>query len=123
AAIEPLQHCEDEIETMRSDYEQRRNFVVNRFNEMGLECHSPAGAFYVFPRITATGLTSKDFSLRLLQSERVAVVPGSAFGSSGEGYVRCCFATSYEKLKQAMDRIERFVVRCGRKSAQLAIAN
>ncbi len=122
AAIEALQHCEDEIETMRSDYEQRRNFVVNRFNEMGLDCHAPTGAFYVFPRIMATGLTSKDFSLRLLHSERVAVVPGSAFGISGEGYVRCCFATSYEKLKQAMDRIEDFVARCSKESAQLAIS-
>jgi aminotransferase len=109
AAIEALENCQREVETMRSDYERRRNFVVNRLNEIGLPCHSPKGAFYVFPNITPTGLKSKDFSLQLLKSKNVAVVPGSAFGVSGEGFVRCCFATGLEKLKEAMTRIEQFV--------------
>jgi aminotransferase len=109
AAIEALENCQKEVELMRSDYERRRNFVVHRFNEIGLRCHLPKGAFYAFPRITSTGLTSKDFSLQLLKSKRVAVVPGSAFGYSGEGFVRCCFATGLDKLKEATDRIEQFV--------------
>ena len=109
AAIEALENCQKEVEVMRSDYERRRNFVVHRFNEIGLRCHLPKGAFYAFPRITSTGLTSKDFSLQLLKSKRVAVVPGSAFGYSGEGFVRCCFATGLDKLKEATDRIEQFV--------------
>ena len=109
AAIEAFENCQSEVEAMRSDYEKRRNFVVNRLNEIGLPCHSPKGAFYVFPSIAPTGLKSKDFSLRLLKSKKVAVVPGSAFGVSGEGFVRCCFATGLEKLKEAMARIEQFV--------------
>ncbi|HEV3210495.1 MAG TPA: aminotransferase class I/II-fold pyridoxal phosphate-dependent enzyme [Chthoniobacterales bacterium] len=108
AAIEAFENCQNEVEAMRSDYERRRNYVVSRFNEIGLPCHSPKGAFYVFPNITPTGLKSKDFSLRLLKSKRVAVVPGSAFGVSGEGFVRCCFATGLDKLKEAMVRIEQF---------------
>jgi aminotransferase len=114
AAIEALENCQNEVETMRNDYERRRNFVVHRLNEMGLPCHSPKGAFYAFPSISPTGLTSKDFSLQLLTSKKVAVVPGSAFGCSGEGYVRCCFATGMDKLKEAMDRIEKFVQEIGR---------
>jgi aminotransferase len=109
AAIEALENCQNTVEAMRSDYERRRNFVVKRFNEIGLPCHLPKGAFYAFPRIATTGLKSKDFSLQLLKAKRVAVVPGNAFGPSGEGYVRCCFATGMEKLKEALDRIESFV--------------
>jgi len=109
AAIEALENCQKEVETMRGDYERRRNYVVNRLNEIGLPCHSPKGAFYVFPDITSTGLSSKDFSLQLLKSQKVAVVPGSAFGASGEGFVRCCFATGIDKLKEAMARIGQFV--------------
>ena len=109
AAIEAFENCQSEVEAMRSDYERRRNYVVNRLNEIGLPCHSPKGAFYVFPNITPTGLKSKDFSLRLLKSKRVAVVPGSAFGVSGEGFVRCCFATGLDKLKEATVRIEQFI--------------
>ncbi len=111
AAIEALENCQKEVETMRNDYERRRNFVVNRLNEIGLPCHVPKGTFYAFPNITPTGLKSKEFSLQLLKSKKVAVVPGSAFGNSGEGYVRCCFATGMDKLKEAMDRIEEFVSR------------
>jgi aminotransferase len=109
AAIEALDHCQSEVATMRNDYERRRNFVVNRLNEIGLVCHSPAGTFYTFPKISATGLTSTEFSLKLLRTKHVAVVPGTAFGPSGEGYVRCCFATGMDKLKEAMNRIEEFV--------------
>ena len=109
AAIEALENCQNTVEAMRSDYERRRNFVVKRFNEIGLPCHLPKGAFYAFPRIATTGLKSTDFSLQLLKAKRVAVVPGNAFGPSGEGYVRCCFATGMEKLKEALDRIENFV--------------
>jgi aminotransferase len=109
AAIEALENCHKEVDHMRNDYERRRNFVVNRFNEIGLPCHSPKGAFYAFPRVEMAGMNSMDFSLQLLKSKQVALVPGSAFGSSGEGFVRCCFATGFDKLKQAMDRIEAFV--------------
>jgi aminotransferase len=109
AAIEALENCQREVATMRSDYERRRNFVVSRLTEIGLPCHTPKGAFYVFPDITPAGLTSRDFSLQLLKSKKVAVVPGTAFGSSGEGFVRCCFATGFERLKEAMTRIEQFV--------------
>ena len=109
AAIEALENCQREVETMRQDYERRRNFVVTRLNEIGLSCHTPKGAFYVFPEIAPTGLNSTDFSLQLLRSKRVAVVPGNAFGRSGEGFVRCCFATEFDRLKEAMDRMAEFV--------------
>ena len=109
AAIEALENCQKEVEIMRADYERRRNYVVDRLNEIGLTCHSPKGAFYAFPDITSTGLKSMNFSLQLLRSKRVAVVPGNAFGVSGEGFVRCCFATGLDKLKEAMDRISEFV--------------
>ena len=109
AAIEALENCDREVEAMRRDYEQRRNFVVRRLNEMGLPCHAPKGAFYAFPDISGTGLSSTEFSMRLLTSQKVAVVPGTAFGPPGEGFVRCCFATAFDKLKEAMDRMEAFV--------------
>jgi aminotransferase len=106
AAIEALEHCDTEVGNMRSDYERRRNFVVRRLNDLGLSCHAPEGAFYVFPDIRSSGLSSRDFSISLLQEQKVAVVPGNAFGPSGEGFVRGCFATSLEKLRIALDRIE-----------------
>jgi aminotransferase len=109
AAIEALENCDREVETMRRDYEQRRNFIVRRLNEMGLPCHSPKAAFYAFPDISGTGLSSAEFSMQLLNSQKVAVVPGTAFGAPGEGFVRCCFATGFDKLKEAMDRMEAFV--------------
>jgi aminotransferase len=115
AAIEALENCQKEVEVMRADYERRRNYVVDRLNEIGLPCHLPKGAFYAFPDITSTGLMSTKFSLQLLRSKKVAVVPGSAFGASGEGFVRCCFATGFEKLKEAMDRISDFVGEIGRR--------
>jgi aminotransferase len=109
AAIEALDHCAKEVEDMRNDYQRRRNFVVSRLNEIGLPCHSPKGTFYVFPDIRATKQTSMEFCLGLLKEMRVAVVPGSAFGESGEGFARCCFATSLVKLQEAMNRIEAYV--------------
>jgi aminotransferase len=109
AAIEALDHCAREVEEMRNDYQRRRNFVVSRLNEIGLPCHSPKGAFYVFPDIRPTKRTSLEFCLGLLKEMKVAVVPGSAFGESGEGFARCCFATSLVKLQEAMNRIEAYV--------------
>ena len=102
-----------QVERMRESYRQRRNFVVRRLNEMGLGCHSPGGAFYVFPDVRGCGLDSKGFAMRLLEEESVAAVPGTAFGPSGEGFLRCCYATAYEDLKTAMDRMEAFVGRLG----------
>jgi len=96
---------------MRTAYHQRRDFLVRRLNEIGLECHLPGGAFYVFPDIRNCGLSSRDFAMRLLEQENVACVPGGAFGVSGEGFLRCCYATAYEDIRTATDRIERFVGR------------
>lgn len=109
AAQEALENGAPEVARMRESYHQRRDFVVQRLNRMGLECHSPGGAFYVFPDIRSTGLSSKDFAMRLLEATDVAAVPGSAFGPSGEGFLRCCYATGFEELKVAMDRMEGFV--------------
>jgi aminotransferase len=93
---------------MRMEYERRRNFITAALNEMGLECAKPRGAFYVFPKISTTGLTSRDFSLRLLREKKVAVVPGTAFGPGGEGHVRCSFATALDQIKIAMKQMEEF---------------
>ena len=94
---------------MREQYRLRRNLIVKAFNEMGLPCHLPRGSFYAFPCIKSTGLSSKDFAFRLLSEEKVACVPGGAFGPSGEGYLRCCFATAIDQIQVATDRIARFV--------------
>ncbi len=109
AAIEALERGEPSVRMMRDDYQRRRDFMVKAFNEMGLPCHKPGGAFYVFPNITATGMKSREFSLQLLQEQKVAVVPGGAFGATGEGFVRCCYATSFERLQQAVARIGTFL--------------
>ncbi len=108
AAIEALEHGEQSVNGMRREYEMRRNFIVSSLRDMGLECPSPRGAFYVFPKITSTGLSSRDFSLRLLHEKKVAVVPGPAFGSGGEGHVRCSFATALDQIKIAMVRMAEF---------------
>ena len=108
AAIEALERGEDSMLRMRREYELRRNYIVRGFNELGLECFKPRGAFYVFPKISSTGLTSREFSLRLLRDKKVAVVPGSAFGASGEGHVRCSYATALEQIKLAIERIGEF---------------
>ena len=109
AAIEALTRGWDDVLKMREQYHRRRDLVVRRLNEIGLPCHSPRGSFYAFPNVTATGLTEKEFAMGLLQKEKVAVVPGTAFGENGTGHVRACFATSYEQLIEACDRIARFV--------------
>ena len=96
AAIEALENGARAVESMRREYETRRNYIVTAFNELGLECFKPVGAFYIFPNITSTGLTSREFSLGLLEQKKVACVPGPAFGASGEGFVRCCYATSLD---------------------------
>jgi aminotransferase len=109
AATEAILHGEADTAAMRDQYRVRRNFIVNALNQMGLKCHLPRGSFYAFPSVASTGLASKEFALRLLQQENVACVPGGAFGPSGEGYVRCCFATSLEQIQVATERMAKFV--------------
>jgi aminotransferase len=109
AALEALHQGAAVIEPMRASYEERRNFVVRRLNEMGLSCFNPGGAFYVFPDVSSTGLSGRDFALKLLEEKSIAVVPGNAFGPSGEPCVRCCYATAPDLLVKAMDGMEEFV--------------
>lgn len=109
AALEALTHGWDEMLKMREQYHRRRDLIVRRFNEIGLTCHSPRGSFYAFPNVTATGLNEGEFAVGLLKQEKVAVVPGTAFGALGAGHVRACFATSYEQIEVACDRMQRFV--------------
>jgi aminotransferase len=112
AALEAIVGGEADVERMRAEYDRRRRLVVDGLNAIGLRAFEPRGAFYAFPEVTtATGLSSEDFAQGLLQEERVAVIPGSAFGPSGEGHVRACYATSYEQLEDALGRIGRFVDR------------
>ena len=113
AGIAALDHGEDFIAEMRAEYDRRRRLIVDGLNAVGLPTFEPRGAFYAFPDITGTGLDSVTFSERLLAEERVAVVPGSAFGAAGEGFVRCCYASSYEQIERALERIGRFVQRVG----------
>jgi len=111
AALEALLRGQPDTIAMRDQYRVRRNFIVNAFNRMGLTCHRPGGSFYAFPCIRSTGLSSKEFAAKLLDQEKVACVPGSAFGPSGEGYLRCCFATALDQLEVATERMARFVER------------
>lgn len=111
AAIEALEHGADGVKEMRQAYWRRRNLTVSRLNAAGLPTFQPGGAFYAFPDIRSTGLSSRKFATQLLQEEKVAVVPGSAFGQAGEGFVRCCYATDETSLATAMDRIAAFVRR------------
>jgi len=108
-AIEALREADGDVSSMVEDYNRRRLFIVNGLREIGLDCPEPKGAFYVFPSIKETGLTSDEFAEKLLTTEKVAVVPGVAFGQSGEGHVRCCYATSLEDIKEALTRIDRFI--------------
>ncbi len=114
AAIEALARGDRAAEQMREEYKRRRNYIVGALNQMGLKCHLPRGSFYAFPDIRGTGLGSKDFAVRLLQEEKVAAVPGGAFGPSGEGFLRMCFATAFEQIQIAMDRTAKFVERTRR---------
>lgn len=109
AAIEALKNGEEDVKMMRDEYNQRRKFLMNAFREMNLPCFEPFGAFYVFPCIKEFGMTSEEFATRFLEEEKVAAVPGSAFGESGEGYLRISYAYSIEKLTIAMERLKRFV--------------
>jgi aminotransferase len=111
AGLEALQHGEGDIAEMRQSYHQRRNFIVAELNRMGLDCFMPRGAFYVFPSIQSTGLTSQEFALRLLNECNVACVPGTAFGACGSGFLRCAYATGMEQLKEAMIRMDAFIKR------------
>lgn len=111
AAVEALRSCDDDVEEMRREYNYRRRYIVDGFRAMGLSCFEPLGAFYVFPCIKSTGMTSEEFCQNLLQEEKVAVVPGNAFGESGEGFIRCSYAYSIENIQEALKRIERFVKR------------
>ena len=119
AAVEALERGEPAMLKMRQEYELRRNYITSALNEMGLECFKPRGAFYVFPKIASLGVSSKDFSLRLLREKKVAVVPGTAFGAGGEGFVRCSYATALDQIKIAMTRIGEFCeeVKAGRAAA------
>jgi aminotransferase len=111
AAIEALRSGEDDVVNMVEDYNRRRLFMVKGLNKIGLPCFEPKGAFYAFPSIKGTGLTSEEFAEKLLMEEKVAVVPGDAFGRCGEGYVRCCYATSLADIEEALSRMGRFVER------------
>lgn len=111
AAIEALNRAGMEVNEMVGEYRRRRNFIVNAFAEMGLECHRPLGAFYAFPSVAKFKLTAKEFALKLLAEEKVAVVPGTAFGECGEGFVRCAYATSLTNIKEAMTRLRRFTAK------------
>jgi aminotransferase len=94
---------------MVDEYRRRRNFLASAFRDMGIDCHRPLGAFYVFPSVAKFGLSSRDFALKFLHEQKVAVVPGTAFGVCGEGFVRCAYATSMENIKEAMTRLRRFI--------------
>jgi aminotransferase len=109
AALEALREGEPQVEGMVAEYDQRRRVMVKGFNDIGLDCFEPRGAFYCFPSIKVTGMTSEKFAERLLLEEHVAVVPGDAFGRSGEGHIRCCYATSMEEIEEALERMARFV--------------
>jgi len=113
AMAETLNVVDDEVERMRCEYDRRRRLLVNGFNELGLTCFEPRGAFYAFPSVRASGLDEETFCQKLLEEEQVAVIPGSAFGASGAGFVRACYATSYEKLEKALERMYRFMQRYG----------
>ncbi|MFF2289792.1 aminotransferase [Peribacillus butanolivorans] len=109
AALEALKHGMQDVEEMRRSYRRRRNYIVKSFNDIGLDCHKPGGAFYAFPSIEKTGMTSMEFAEKLLKEELVAVVPGDVFGESGEGHIRCSYASSMEHLQEALKRMERFM--------------
>lgn len=109
AALEALRHGQDSVNRMKEQYHRRRDFIVRRFNEMGLPCHLPKGTFYAFPCVQQTGLSEMDFAKKLLMEKKVAAVPGTAFGKSGAGFIRASFSTSYEQLMKAADLTESFV--------------
>ena len=109
AAIEALKNGDESVSKMVKEYNRRRRVLVDGFRKLGLDCFEPLGAFYVFPNITSSGLSSRDFATQLLMKKKVAVVPGTAFGECGEGFVRCSYATSMDGIKEAMDKIAEFL--------------
>lgn len=111
AAVEALKNGEEDVARMREEYDGRRRYLLHRFREMGLPCFEPYGAFYMFPCIKKFGMTSEEFAAKLLESEKLAVVPGTAFGAGGEGFLRISYAYSLESLKQALARMERFIIK------------
>ncbi|MEY4385836.1 MAG: hypothetical protein RLY20_1119 [Verrucomicrobiota bacterium] len=113
AAVEALTRGAD-VATMTDEYRRRRNYIASAFADMGLECHRPLGAFYAFPSVAKFGIKSKDFALKLLHEEKVAAVPGTAFGDCGEGFIRCAYATSLDNIKEAMVRLKRFTGKLGK---------
>ena len=122
AAIEALKNGDNDVKEMRQAYNQRRRYLMKRFKDIGLECFEPFGAFYVFPCIKEFGMTSEEFATRFLREEKVAAVPGTAFGQSGEGFLRISYAYSMENLKEAINRLENFVKKL-RKQKNTALAN
>jgi aminotransferase len=111
AALEALSRPETDVAEMVDEYRRRRNYLVGAFRDLGIQCHQPLGAFYAFPSVSRFGVSSRDFALKLLHQEKVAVVPGTAFGACGEGFVRCAYATSLDNIKEAIKRIQRFIAR------------
>ena len=118
AAVDALKNGDEDVAKMRESYDQRRRYLVHAFKEMGLECFEPFGAFYIFPCIKEFGMTSDEFANRFLQEEKVAVVPGTAFGDCGEGFIRISYAYSMERLKEAIGRLEHFVARLREENAK-----
>lgn len=116
AARESLKNGERSVQEMKREYKRRREYIISRLNEIGLDCHKPEGAFYAFPSIKKSGLSSMDFANQLLKHEKVAVVPGTAFGASGEGYVRISYASNLDKIKEALDRMAKFMPAASRRS-------
>ena len=111
AAVEALRNGDEDVKMMRTSYDQRRKFLMHEFERMGIPCFEPQGAFYIFPNISKFGLSSEEFATRLLKEEKVAIVPGSAFGECGEGFLRVSYAYSLKQLKEALGRIEKFISR------------
>lgn len=109
AAVEALRACDDEVEEMKNSYNQRRRYLLHRFHELGLECFEPEGAFYAFPSIKEFGMSSEKFAEELLKEQKVAIVPGTAFGACGEGYLRVSYAYSIDELKEALSRLGTFI--------------
>jgi aminotransferase len=112
-ALAALNQAEDAVQAMIAEYDRRRRLIVGGLNDIGLTCFEPQGAFYAFPSINVTGMDDDVFAETLLEEERVAVVPGSAFGESGRGFVRCSYATAYEQIEEALERMQRFTRRHG----------
>jgi aminotransferase len=111
AALTAILHCEEDVLAMQAEYDRRRKLIVAGFNEIGLPTFEPRGAFYAFPKVDVTGLDDETFAQRLLTEEKVAMVPGSAFGAGGEGFMRASYATAYDKIEKALEHIRRFVNR------------